>query len=131
MVVLFYALSSLLLIIKNNSYLASTVIKGRKEASHGLMTHLPICRVLKWTNGVHIPTLYYIPSGPTLKKEGLLHSGTPAGALHAPPGAPLALHRLSFRHMQGNTLGSNPMRQFKVVQGRFDPRARRGCHTDY
>jgi hypothetical protein len=79
MVVLFYAISSLLLMIKNDSYLASTMIKGQKEASHGLITHHLICQVLKWTNGVHIPTLYYIPSGPTPKEEGLLHSGTLAG----------------------------------------------------
>ena len=35
------------------------MIKGRKEASHGLLTHHPVCRVLKWTNGVHTHTLLH------------------------------------------------------------------------
>ena len=105
------------------------MIKGQKEASHGLVTHHLVCRVLNWTNGVHTHTLLHA-KGPTPKEEGPLHSGTPAGALPTPPGAPLSLHRLSFGHMQGNTLGSNPMRQFKVVHWWFDPRERRGCHVD-
>jgi hypothetical protein len=39
----------------------------------------------------------------------------PASALPTPPGAPTSLHRLSFRHMQGNTLRSNVVRPFMVV----------------
>ena len=45
------------------------MIKGRKEASHGLLTHHPVCRVLKWTNGVHTHTLPY-PKGPHTKGGG-------------------------------------------------------------
>ena len=47
-----------------------------------------------------IPTLYYTPRATTPKEEGPIHSGTLADT-------PQWLHRLSFRHMQGNTLGSN------------------------
>ena len=59
---------------------------------------------------VFIPTLYYIPRGPTLEEEGPLNSEGLAGALPTPPGAPQSLHYLSFRHMQGNTLWSNVVR---------------------
>ena len=44
-------------------------IKGRKEASHGLMTHHPVCGVLKWTNGVHTHTLLH-PKGPHTEGGG-------------------------------------------------------------
>ena len=45
------------------------MIKGRKEASHGLPTHHPVCRVLKWTNGIHTQTLLH-PKGPHTKGRG-------------------------------------------------------------
>jgi hypothetical protein len=60
------------------------MIKGRKEASHGLLTHHPVRQVLKWTNGVHTH-LYYIPRGPTPKEEGPLNGEGPADALPMPP----------------------------------------------
>jgi hypothetical protein len=85
------------------------VINGRKEASHGLLTPHPVHQVLKWTYGVHTH-LYYIPRGPTPKEEGPLNGEGPASALPTPPDAPQSLHHLSFEHVQGNTLGSNPMR---------------------
>jgi hypothetical protein len=54
----------------------------------------------KWCSYPHSTT----PLGPPHQKRGALHSGTPADAPTMPPGTPLSLHRLSFRHMQGNTL---------------------------
>ena len=39
------------------------MIKGRKEASRGLMTHHLVCWVLKWTKYVHTHTLLH-PKGP-------------------------------------------------------------------
>ena len=45
------------------------MIRGQKEASHGLLTHHPVCQVLKWTNGVHTHTLPY-PKGPHTKGGG-------------------------------------------------------------
>ena len=45
------------------------MIKGRKEASHGLMTHNLVCQVLDWTNGAHTHTLLY-PKGPHTKGGG-------------------------------------------------------------
>jgi hypothetical protein len=85
-----------------------------------------------FSNGqiVFIPTLYYTPGATTPKEEGPLHSGTLADAPTTLPEALLSLHHLSFGHMQGNTLGSNPIRQFKAVQGRFDPRDVRGSPTN-
>jgi hypothetical protein len=59
-----------------------------------------------------------------------LNSALPTDALPPPPGTPLSLHRLPFGHMQGNTLGSNPMHQFKAVKDLFNPRARRRCHLN-
>jgi hypothetical protein len=38
------------------------VTNGRKEASHGLLTHHLVRQVLKWTNGVHTHTLLH-PKG--------------------------------------------------------------------
>ena len=90
------------------------MIKGRKEASHGLLTHHVVCHSSNGQN-TSIPTLYYTPRGPTLKEKGPLHSGTPASTLHTPPGAPQWLHHLSFGHMQGNTLRSNMVHPFMVV----------------
>ena len=45
------------------------VIKGQKEASHGLVTQHPVCQVLKWTNGVYTHTLLH-PKGPHTKRGG-------------------------------------------------------------
>ena len=45
------------------------MIKGRKEASHGLLTHHPVCRVINWTNVVHTRTLLH-PKGPHTKGGG-------------------------------------------------------------
>ena len=79
---------------------------------------------------VFIPTLYYIPRGPTLKEDVPLNSEGPVDALPTPPAAPQPLHRLSFRHMQGNTLGSNVVRPFVAVQGRLHPRVEKDDHAD-
>jgi hypothetical protein len=106
-------------------------MKDRKEASHWLLTHHAVCRC---SNGQHmsIPTLYYTPQGPTPKDKGPLVSRGPADALSCC--LECHFHSIAFpsdtckeTHLG---LGSNPIHWFKVVQGQFDPKARRWCHMD-
>jgi len=73
-----------------------------------LMTHHLVPWVLKWTKYVHTHTLLH-PKGPHTKGGGPTPQWDITQHQGVSPDAPLPLHRLSFGHMQGNTLGSNPM----------------------
>jgi hypothetical protein len=70
-------------------------MKGREEASHGLLTHHAYDGAQ--TDKIScIPTLYITRGATTQKEEGPLHSGPSIGVVGAPFGAQLPLHRLSF-----------------------------------
>jgi hypothetical protein len=77
-----------------------------------------------------IPTLYYTSRGLTPKEEGPLVNG---GVGRRPPTSPDGLlppNRLSFGHMQENTVWSNMVRRFKAVSLVVDPRVVRCSPTD-
>ena len=79
-----------------------------------------------------IPTLYITWGATTLEEEeGPLHSGPPAVVGGALPEAPLSLHRLSFGQHAKKHKCEPSQALVKSVSRRFDPRARRGCHTNH
>jgi hypothetical protein len=104
-------------------------IKGRKEATHGLLHPPVICRCSneQMPSYPHFTTTLGAPHQ-RRKAHSLVGVGQcPTMLLDGP----LQPNRLSFGHMQEGTIWSNAMHQFKAVSLAVDPRVVRGSPMDW